>query len=446
MSEVKKRSRGRRLTIEQVKEEFESKGCLLLSKQYNRISDTLSYKCKCGNIAEKSLKNFKSYPYCKECARNDKSKETKGRSKYSYETVKEYFEQYGCELITTDYRGVSQKLDYKCHCGRKAEITFSKFKQGRRCMQCAIETRANKRRHPYEKVKTDFESVGYQLITTVDKYVDASSKIDFICDQGHKRSTTYRSFREGIRCTGCSGHEKHTFEYVQKLFLDSGCVLLDDKYINNETKLNYICSCGNKSSIKLQNFIMGKRCYECRSDKIAEAIRLPYKYVQNYFEENGCTLISKEYKSLSSKLKYICKCGRKGFSSFATFKESKQCKKCSFDALRNPNLTDEDRVNQRKIEGYEAWRIAVYKRDNYTCQCCGDNWSGKLNAHHKDGYHWCQERRLDVTNGITLCEECHRLGEFSFHAIFGNANNTEEQFEEWFLKYKAHNLKERRIS
>ena len=182
---------------------------------------------------------------------------------------------------------------------------------------------------------------------------------------------------------------------------------------------------------------MGKRCYKCRSEKISESSRLPFDYVKSFFEENGCVLISTEYINLTVSLLYICKCGRESSSAFATFRESKQCKKCSFDALKNPDLTEEDRENQRKIEGYDEWRTSVYERDSYTCQCCGDNWSGKLNAHHKDGYHWCKERRLDVTNGVTLCVPCHN----KFHEEYGRKNNTEEQWNEFY-----ENTKERRLN
>lgn len=94
----------------------------------------------------------------------------------------------------------------------------------------------------------------------------------------------------------------------------------------------------------------------------------------------------------------------------------------------NPNyrheITDEEREVGRLIEGYGVWRKAVYDRDNYTCQCCGYDKGGTLNAHHLDGYDWCKEKRLDVDNGITLCETCH----IDFHSIYGRGNNKKEQF------------------
>ena len=61
----------------------------------------------------------------------------------------------------------------------------------------------------------------------------------------------------------------------------------------------------------------------------------------------------------------------------------------------------------RKTSEYKAWRKAVFERDNYTCQICGKR-GGKLNAHHIERYRKCVERRTDLTNGITLCDVCHK--------------------------------------
>lgn len=92
----------------------------------------------------------------------------------------------------------------------------------------------------------------------------------------------------------------------------------------------------------------------------------------------------------------------------------------------NNNLSDKDRKDKRKYSEYTDFVKSVFARDNHTCQCCGKQ-KTNLVAHHLDGYNWCLEKRTDVTNGITLCSNCHG----NFHSIYGQGNNTKEQFEEW---------------
>lgn len=62
---------------------------------------------------------------------------------------------------------------------------------------------------------------------------------------------------------------------------------------------------------------------------------------------------------------------------------------------------------QRKTPQYAAWRTAVFERDGYRCAICGEV-GGRLNAHHIKPFARYPDLRLDVDNGITLCEECHK--------------------------------------
>ena len=62
----------------------------------------------------------------------------------------------------------------------------------------------------------------------------------------------------------------------------------------------------------------------------------------------------------------------------------------------------------RTTKKYKEWRMAVFLRDNFTCQSCGIR-GGKLNAHHIRSFIDYPELRLVVDNGVTLCGECHNL-------------------------------------
>lgn len=90
------------------------------------------------------------------------------------------------------------------------------------------------------------------------------------------------------------------------------------------------------------------------------------------------------------------------------------------------NMEYQEHDRRKYYPDYNDFIIKVLKRDNYTCQCCGNN-SHNLEVHHLDGYDWCVEKRTDDTNGITLCTNCHK----NFHGKYGRGNNTKEQFEDW---------------
>ena len=61
--------------------------------------------------------------------------------------------------------------------------------------------------------------------------------------------------------------------------------------------------------------------------------------------------------------------------------------------------------NNRDSNEYKQWRKQVYQRDNYECKKCGSKI--KLNAHHILSWKYYPNLRYEVSNGITLCENCH---------------------------------------
>lgn len=56
---------------------------------------------------------------------------------------------------------------------------------------------------------------------------------------------------------------------------------------------------------------------------------------------------------------------------------------------------------------YAEWRKAVFGHDDYTCQDCGQR-GGRLNAHHVFAFAQFPEHRLEIWNGTTLCDVCHK--------------------------------------
>ena len=219
---------------------------------------------------------------------------------------------------------------------------------------------------------------------------------------------------------------KLTYEYVKDFFENNGCEMLDTHYQNAKTLINYKCRCGNISKINFNNFKSGKRCYKCRGTR-----KFSYDYVQQYFTNNGCELLEKEYKGCDIKMKYRCNCGDINEISFWHFQKGQRCKKCAArkregdnNGNYNPNLTDEDRTDKRNSQEYRDWRRQVYEQHNYTCQKCLKR-GGRLNAHHIEGYAQNKDLRIDINNGMTLCKSCHN----AFHKKYGRKNNNKSQLD-----------------
>lgn len=63
----------------------------------------------------------------------------------------------------------------------------------------------------------------------------------------------------------------------------------------------------------------------------------------------------------------------------------------------------------RKNVEYKIWRSAVFQRDGWLCQTCRLRENNKLHAHHIKSWADYPELRFDVENGVTLCEDCHKL-------------------------------------
>ncbi len=289
--------------------------------------------------------------------------------KYTIKEVGKIFKDNGCELLEKEYKNNSKKMKYRCNCGGISKIRLYSFIGGSRCQQCKGKILSNKKRL--------------------------------------------------------------TYEYVCNYFKEQECKLLEKEYVNNRIKMKYKCFCGKISNINFSDFRQGKRCSNCSGTK-----KNTYKYIYNYFKEQECELLEKEYINNRIKMEYKCSCGNISNISFSNFKKGQRCNKCKIEKMLgknntnyNPNLTDEERVDRRKNPEYKQWTKDVYKKDKYTCQKCFKV-GYKLNSHHIEGFAENKKLRIDINNGITFCKDCHDL----FHAIYGKKNITKKQLDDFISK------------
>lgn len=72
-------------------------------------------------------------------------------------------------------------------------------------------------------------------------------------------------------------------------------------------------------------------------------------------------------------------------------------------------ITTENHLIRTSVE-YRLWREAVFARDNFTCQKCGDR-GCEFHADHIKPFALFPELRTSIDNGRTLCVPCHKKTE-----------------------------------
>ena len=93
----------------------ENSQCKLISKEYNSNKDKLEFECSCKkhNIFKTTFYRFKykNKRQCDECS---------GITRWNIDMIKEFVIKYStCELISTEFINVDEKLKFRCECGSR---------------------------------------------------------------------------------------------------------------------------------------------------------------------------------------------------------------------------------------------------------------------------------------------------------------------------------------
>lgn len=93
----------------------------------------------------------------KECRKAHKD-EIAGLQRGTINELRDFFAQFGCELLATEYNGYKMPLKFRCKCGRIDEKSLDKFKnRNQRCRFCSIDLFGDRNRLGFEFVKLYYE-------------------------------------------------------------------------------------------------------------------------------------------------------------------------------------------------------------------------------------------------------------------------------------------------
>lgn len=172
------------------------------------------------------------------------------------------------------YVNMHTKIECVCPVGHHWFPIAQDVIRGEGCSKCGLISRVAKRTKTHEQFVEEVRNLNPD-ITVVGTYKNSHTKIEFRCKEGHKWITTPSNVLAGKTCLTCANiqsslrqrksHEKFV-EEVQILHPD---ITVIGKYVNANTKIEFMCSKGHIWKSAPSNLLSGCSCPFCKGEKIS---------------------------------------------------------------------------------------------------------------------------------------------------------------------------------
>lgn len=210
-------------------------------------------------------------------------------------------------------------------------------------------------------------------------------------------------------CLSLYSHNKYSSTEKEKV-----CLRCKAKFLGKSNKI-YCGNCRPKKPISGY-----KKCIICHKE-------FPYRITNKVRPSNGIGHINQKFCSFdcvreslrirNKNPEFIKKFG--GWNRGKKLSEEGR-KKLSLSMVGKPKINGRGEKHHwwkggitsknkmlRSCLKYKNWRKSVFTRDNYTCQGCGMR-GAKLQAHHLKSMSKFPDLMYKISNGQTLCIDCHK--------------------------------------
>ena len=234
------------------------------------------------------------------------------------------------------YVNMHTKIECVCPVGHHWFPIAQDVIRGEGCPQCGLISRVAKRTKTHEQFVEEVYNVNPD-ITVVGTYKNSYTKIEFRCKEGHQWITTPDSVLSGCNCLTCANiqsslrqrksHEKFV-EEVQILHPD---ITVIGKYVNANTKIEFMCSKGHVWKTTPHNILDGCSCPTCKGEKIStKKTKSHEQFANELLQVSPNITVLGEYKGTFTKIKTKCnKCGCEWESMPCNLLAGCGCPKCA---------------------------------------------------------------------------------------------------------------------
>jgi len=306
--------------------------------------------------------------------------------KWNIDLVREFVEDKGCKLLSTEYVNCKSYIRILGACGHEFDTVLSRFlhKTDPICGDCAHQKAASYKK--ITKLQRDeyMTNFGDGDILIDSEYKNTIKKLDFICHKCNKPfKMSWAKYSSGQRHEPCSnkiaGEKlKHSYEYVKKCIEEKGCELISDAYERIGDKLDVKLSCGHiekRSLYSIQHF-------EPICKKCSGLAKLTFDEVKSNFLELGFFVgDNQEYKNVKTKLSFYDKHGYKYFYSFSVIQNAKTKGRNNINPFKNSNIYALENISLWIKNNRPDW---IFNCDKYIksthnnlffkCKICEKTW------------------------------------------------------------------------
>ena len=360
----------------------------ILSNTFKGSGQPLLWECGCGRKFERSWNNFtRKTQICPTCS---KTIQIKTQREQTFKLIKQECEQRGYILLTTDYNGPDQYLEYICskHKDKGVQKIKAKFflhkKQG--CKYCALEKRSNKKRVPEAELRLITEKVGFIYDHVEYKSSNIPGKRDtliyYICPH-HKdkglQSTTLNIMRKASgKCGYCLGKKRTHEDFINMMEGINPNIAFLSQYETATGPIKCKCKVDGYEWVSTGNDLLhGKGCKICAHKKTAIAKHKTHEQFENEIIEkfHGKISLISQYTGIYDTIQ--CKCTIDGtiWETTATsllHSTHIACPTCIAKQIREKSgKSNQDFINELKLINPHILPLESYQNMNtkILCEC-----------------------------------------------------------------------------
>ncbi len=294
--------------------------------------------------------------------------------KYSIEYYRDLALERKGLCLSDEYQGPHKPLLWQCEFGHQWRGMPNNVKRGAWCPECGYKRSADLKKPTISDMQELARSrKGFCLSA---EYIDAVTKLDWECKEGHRWSAIPDSIKRGSWCPECasknSGKEKRlTIGEMRAIAEQRGGFCLSKTYKSIKISLKWKCSEGHVWMASPGNVKAGKWCRVC-----AGLEKLTLKDMQNIAESRGGKCLSLEYENVDSNLEWECSEGHRWQATANSVKSGTWCGVCKANIGENICRTVLESLFNKKFPKFRPpWLI-----------------NGRGNKMEIDGY--CDDLRL----------------------------------------------------